>query len=584
MPTSEKRPQSSETSLAPSQLIDGRWFLERPIGSGAFGKVFLARNQISDQRVALKIFDPAVDSTGYLQELGLFFSEEHPNIVPTLSFGYTEGRKYLVYEYVPGGNLRDMLLRQPRVPPQIALAIAADVARGLEFAHDKGVVHRDLKPENILLSNADWPATVRICDFGLSVRCEEGDTLSAQFGSPAYMAPEQFGGEYDRRVDFYALGVIIYEMLFGRRPYGGDVASLRHSHAHRDLPLPEDGPEPLLDLLRELLAAHPDQRPDAAGDLRDRIARVRDEIATPDKSQPVSRPHVEEYQCTRRWRGRFEGELTDAATTRKGSILAAIGPNLVEIGVDGDVSRVTVEPHPIDAVGRGALDDRIAFASGGRGYVYGRSQGRRLEMSVPVPDGPYALELGPRGERLAVSSPEAMTVYQLDGEGHWEASIATYGTIPPTCFALDESMVWVAPESPRSRLMGLDITGELRCETTPGGSDLVLEATPGGLVMGARGRRGVYWISPDGFVRAEVVLQTPLAELAYLGSARLAAISSNHIELIDLQGPRSIALLKRPSPGKKLLGGEAGLFSVAPSNGAFVLAFHQLQLVADGSR
>ena len=107
--------------------------------------------------MAIKIFTEAFLNSGYLQELGLMFDEQHPNIVEVLSFGYTAGRKHIVYEYVPGGSLRDYLVRVRHVEPAVALELTAEIARALVFAHGRNVVHRDLKPENILLERADLP-------------------------------------------------------------------------------------------------------------------------------------------------------------------------------------------------------------------------------------------------------------------------------------------------------------------------------------------------------------------------------------------------------------------------------------------
>ncbi len=146
-----RQPNPQEISEAQSRHIND-WQVDAQLGTGAFGEVYRVRHVDTGREGALKLFDEDLEVGGCLTELELLFDADHPNIVDILSFGYTSGRKYIVYEYVEGGNLRDLLVSANRVDPEIALRILREAARGVAFAHDQSIVHRDLKPENMLLT------------------------------------------------------------------------------------------------------------------------------------------------------------------------------------------------------------------------------------------------------------------------------------------------------------------------------------------------------------------------------------------------------------------------------------------------
>jgi serine/threonine protein kinase len=217
--------------MIPGALIGGKYRLLRRLGRGAMGEVWAAVNEDTEREVALKLITtPDPELRRRLKREGRAIGRlEHPHIVQILDMGETAaGEPFLVMQRLSGETLADRLRRDHALPPAVAAAIALDVARALRVAHDKQIVHRDLKPANIFLHRE--PDTdedvVKVVDFGVSkmaVEAEGGGTVTGGIiGSPAYMSPEQIRGVgVDGRSDLWALGVLLFEMLAGDRPFPG---------------------------------------------------------------------------------------------------------------------------------------------------------------------------------------------------------------------------------------------------------------------------------------------------------------------------------------------------------------------------
>jgi serine/threonine protein kinase len=225
------------------QTLDGRYRIERKIGEGGMGVVFAARHTVIERPLAIKVLKREVARDlatikRFVQEAKAASRIGHPNIVDVTDFGTTpDGMTYSVMEYVDGLTLSQAIRAGAPMAPARALPIVAQIARALGAAHGKGIVHRDLKPENVFLLNRDGRTDfVKIVDFGIAkvTPLDEAQAAAAGprltragavFGTPEYMAPEQAAGKNDTdgRVDVYALGVILYEMLLGRVPHKGDT-------------------------------------------------------------------------------------------------------------------------------------------------------------------------------------------------------------------------------------------------------------------------------------------------------------------------------------------------------------------------
>ena len=224
-----------------SRLQDGlgsRFLIEREIGSGGMAVVYLARDPRHERAVAIKVLKPerasVVGPQRFLQEVRIAASLAHPHIVPIYDSGEADGLLYCVMRYVEGQSLREKLDREGPLPVAQALAVARDVADGLELAHRREYIHRDIKPSNVLLTERH----ALIADFGIAravaAAAEERMTATdATIGTPVYMSPEQAAGErdLDGRSDQYSLGCVIYEMLSGRPPFlGPNADTVRMGH------------------------------------------------------------------------------------------------------------------------------------------------------------------------------------------------------------------------------------------------------------------------------------------------------------------------------------------------------------------
>lgn len=210
----------------------GKYKVERMLGTGGMGAVYLVRHGVLDSLFALKILDADTARKGgdfvtrFIREAKLASNIRHPNLVAVHDAGQDEktGLYYLVMDYLPGGTLRDRIHDRGRISADEAVCITRQVAAALVTAHERGMVHRDIKPENIMFA---VDGSAKLADLGIAKGTGEQDTLvtmaSAVFGTPAYMAPEQAtdSSSVDGRADIWSLGVVLYEMLSGKRPYEG---------------------------------------------------------------------------------------------------------------------------------------------------------------------------------------------------------------------------------------------------------------------------------------------------------------------------------------------------------------------------
>ncbi|HZN95429.1 MAG TPA: serine/threonine-protein kinase, partial [Myxococcales bacterium] len=221
------------------RVLNGRFSILEPIGSGGMGKVYKAIQAPLDRMVAIKILHPQFSNNrdpGFVKrfvlEASLTSKLRHPNTVTVIDYGQTEdGIFYIAMEYLEGQSLADILAKQGALPWQRALYIGQQVCRSLREAHRFGIIHRDLKPANVMLLDEADHDLVKVLDFGL-VKSFVGDGATAEvepdskitqagmlLGSPQYMSPEQARNHSDPRSDVYSFGVLLYEMIAGRPPF-----------------------------------------------------------------------------------------------------------------------------------------------------------------------------------------------------------------------------------------------------------------------------------------------------------------------------------------------------------------------------
>ncbi|MGN6722574.1 MAG: Stk1 family PASTA domain-containing Ser/Thr kinase [Marmoricola sp.] len=276
------------------RVLDGRYRIDRRIARGGMAMVYEAMDLRLDRVVAVKIMhEPLADDPTFVvrfeREARSAAKLSHPNAVSVLDQGEDAGTLFLVMEYVPGVTLRDLIRREAPLPPSLALRVLESVLAALTAAHRIGIVHRDIKPENVLLATADVdkmdPRHTKVADFGLAraINAETQHTATGGviIGTVSYLAPEMLvNAAADARVDVYAAGVLLYELLTGKKPHQADnPIQVAYKHVHEDIGKPSDevrGIPPYLDaLVARATARDADQRPADASVLRHHVQRVR---------------------------------------------------------------------------------------------------------------------------------------------------------------------------------------------------------------------------------------------------------------------------------------------------------------------
>jgi serine/threonine protein kinase len=289
-------PADPDDPLAPGAVIDGRYRIEQRLGAGGSSVVYAAHDLAGDRRVAIKLLaPPAVEgepgsSRSLRAELSARFRREaralerlrHPAIIEVFGAGETEGGQlYLAIELVDGVPLDRVLAREGPLPVARALPLLAQLADALAHAHAAGVVHRDLKPANLMSIAAGSAERLKVVDFGLGkivdgaprpsgIVSREGEL----FGTPPYMAPEQWNGERsDPRIDLYAFGCIALELVTGAPPFSGRPMQLMAAHLNTPPPRlvnrKPGAPAALDRMIGRCLEKDPARRPGAARELHD---------------------------------------------------------------------------------------------------------------------------------------------------------------------------------------------------------------------------------------------------------------------------------------------------------------------------
>jgi len=338
------------------RIVEGKYKIERMVGKGGMGAVFLAHDLTLDREVAIKVLPPDISQDPkviqrFQQEAKTAAKLDHTNIIPIYRVESEGGLNYFVMKYIAGTSLEDVLEQKQALTAEYIQRVLWEAACALGHAHQRGIVHRDVKPANIMF---DHDGRVMLTDFGISkaLQAASGFTGTGMIiGTPHYMAPEQAKGQaVDGRADQYSMGVVGYRMITGQLPFGGDsVHTILYKHIFEPAPrtssIRQDMPPHLSESISRALAKEPDQR----------YATMEDFATAVWPEQPVSAPTkgAKGSATTRRPPPRGKGpvtadtptEVTSAPTTpipRAGMKVGAGGPKKSRAGLFVGVAVVAV--------------------------------------------------------------------------------------------------------------------------------------------------------------------------------------------------------------------------------------------------
>src|SRR4029079_1233812 len=282
------------------ELIAGRYELEELVGKGGMSSVYRAQDRLLERTVAIKLLHEHYSRDEdyverFRREARAAAQLSHPNIVTVIDRGEDSGRQVIVFEYIDGQNLKELIQSKGRLPVRTALELSIEAGRALAFAHEHGLVHRDVKPQNVLLGNGE----VKVTDFGIarSADVQQGLTQTGTvLGTSDYIAPEQASGQpVSSLSDVYSLGVVVYELLAGEPPYSGEnFVAVAMQHVNDPVPsvaaVRPDVPLRLDAALQRAMAKDPGNRFASMADFVAELEAVLDNLGEPDSDRTTIMP------------------------------------------------------------------------------------------------------------------------------------------------------------------------------------------------------------------------------------------------------------------------------------------------------
>ncbi|MEP7382013.1 MAG: serine/threonine-protein kinase, partial [Gemmatimonadota bacterium] len=350
--------------------LAGAYRIERELGRGGMGVVFLARDERLDRAVALKVLPPALANDPvvrerFLREARTAAQLSHPNIVPVYSADHAGGWAYFAMAYIDGESLGERIASLGPLPPAEVVRLMRDAAWALAYAHARGVVHRDVKPDNLLIERGT--SRLVVTDFGIAFAPDASPLTQTGLvmGSVHFMSPEQGAGEeLDGRSDLYALGTVGFLALSGRLPFLHDQASAILVHrATRAAPslraVAPDVPAPIADVIDQCLDRDPARRPSTGEALAERLERAREDAAA---MEATSRPQLalSETDANLVWRRAAQLQAEAAARLEARTRQLRAGPGIERAAGDHDGTRDASGAYRVEQVESAAEEAGIS--------------------------------------------------------------------------------------------------------------------------------------------------------------------------------------------------------------------------------
>jgi outer membrane protein assembly factor BamD (BamD/ComL family) len=301
-------------SLKPGQVVLSKYRIEKSLGSGRWGEVYLAQDQSLERKVAVKHLKPeyAEDKevlARFQREAKRIARLRHPNIAIIYGLEKAEGQSYIILEYAEKGTMEDYLKEESRLSIIEAIDLTSAICSALAAVHRQGILHKDIKPSNILLIQSEGTIQPRLSDFGISYARQEG-----YFGTAQYTSPEQLQGDrVDTRSDIYSLGIVLYEMLTGRPPFNGSVDEILRGQLEQE-PLSlrsfrQEIMPSLENVVLKALSKKPEDRYKTAQEMAMELAAARQEEL--EKEKKVRDLYAQAVQCMARQNWRMAVKLLE---------------------------------------------------------------------------------------------------------------------------------------------------------------------------------------------------------------------------------------------------------------------------------
>lgn len=453
------------------RLLDRRYRLGRRIARGGMASVYEATDVRLDRTVAVKVMHPGLGDDDvaqrFVREARAAARLSHPHVVSVHDQGEDDGIVFLAMEHVPGHTLRDVIRAEAPMRPERALALAEPIVSALAAAHRAGLVHRDVKPENVLIAEdphgdhpgdqhqGRWPGQVKVADFGLakavSADTQHTATGGVLIGTVSYIAPELvIEGRADARADVYAVGIVLFELLTGRKPHEGETPiQVAYKHVNHDVPAPSTlvpGLPAYVDaLVARATARDRSLRPADAGVLLHQVRRV--------------------------------GQALRAGVERDEELTADLSPLPAPVaGPDQADQAGPGAPEATDELGGYPVDEPTAPVRG----ITTRAM-EPLARSTPAPERPAAVPVTER--RRSVRGPLslllAVVILTGLGAGAWWFGWARY-TSTPGVLGLQQA---AAVDRLEAAGLGAEVADPAYSETVPEGEVIATEPEPGSRVL-----------------------------------------------------------------------------------------------------